>query len=70
MIFLRRITNPAHKKIGGQHIENRYSIYEAFGIGGLAWGATWDPSFKKCSDLGKFGSQIFKKFTKNDPKWV
>ena len=22
-------------------------MYEAFGIGGLAWGSTWDPFFQK-----------------------
>ena len=58
------------KKIGGQNIETRYSIYEAFGMGGLAWGATWDPFFRKMFGFGKSGSQNFKKNMKHGPKWV
>ena len=55
------------KKIGGQNIETRYSIYEAFGIGGLAWGSTWDPFFQKM--FYEHGPQIVK-FYENCPKWV
>ena len=53
MRFLPRISNPGHKKIGGPNIETRYSIYEAFGIGGLARGATWDPFVQKMFGFGK-----------------
>ena len=54
------------KKIGGQNIETRYSIYEAFGMGGLAWGATWDPFFRKMFGIWKMWVP---KFPKNHEIW-
>ena len=54
-----------------ESIITRGSVYEAFCIGTLAWGATWDPFFrKKMFDFWEIVVPIFEKNTKFDLKWI